>query len=127
MTIEQLTFLRHYLSMRGTGKTTLQQMGTLNYDRKFAHICDSRQYHHGITRNPNSMYVNVNNLDVLRGHNMPILIDDTVILRMIEELISLKMSPPRTQYVVGTDIIGVKEIVSDSLISQLDEKLKDLK
>lgn len=79
------------LQQRGNGKTTLQQVGTKNYDRKFLFICkDSVLGRHETGGNPNAIYVPIEKLELLGGHDLPIAISHTVIEKIVQENLKLE-------------------------------------
>lgn len=125
MQTSELIILREQLRLRQTGKTTLQQRGVMNYDNSFGFVCESRERgRHATNNNPYAVYITLRDggANVLRGKNVPVAFDDSILFKIIDELIMLRLMP------YGDSPVLENEVRDFSLdVTELETKLNDIK
>lgn len=125
MQTSELILLREQLRLRGTGKTTLQQRGVANYNNPFGFVCENRERgKHATNNNPYAVYVTLRDggSNALRGMNVPVAFDDSILFKIIDELIMLRLTP------YGESPILENEVRDFNLdVDELETKLNSIK
>lgn len=87
-TIEKLKELRHYYAInRKRGHTTLMKEGTNNVEDKF--ILSNSKKDSSFLCVKSKEVISWNNLDQLRGHDTPLVIDNGAMLKILDDTLDL--------------------------------------